>query len=433
MDEITTILLNIYDTAMSHWLTLGEQRQLALLMMLSGALGALPVLLRLMRKEPKATAQTTSEVAKPASVDESLENISKQAEATVSTPAAKPVDASWLGGLQKTRQALSSKLQQIFSSDTKTEELFSQLEELLITSDMGVKTTKLLLANVKEQTDLLTPEVIRSSLYDQILEIMTTDSVPEIVPEKINGEPLVIVVIGVNGVGKTTTIGKLAWQFGAQGKKVMIAAGDTFRAAAEQQLQIWADRSGATVSSGAPNAKPSTVVYEAVHQAKREGFDVLIVDTAGRLHTRVNLMNELQNVLHILNRELPGSPHETILVLDATTGQNALQQAIDFNACAPLSGIIITKLDGTPKGGIVVAISHELGIPIRYVGIGEQATDLKLFSAEEFTDALFADEEMSSEEVSQGHSKVREVEQSSPETSNEAGSNRRVVRRREHT
>ncbi|MCL4119886.1 UNVERIFIED_CONTAM: hypothetical protein GTU68_059524 [Idotea baltica] len=339
-------------------------------------------------------------------------------------------EIGWLGGLQKTRHALFGKLQAILKSSNAVEDIFTQLEELLISSDMGVKTTRALLAKVKEQTESLTPENIRISLQAEILDILSSETEPEIVPAKIGDDPLVIAVVGVNGVGKTTTIGKLAWQFGAQGKKVLIAAGDTFRAAAEQQLEIWAERAGASVVRGAENAKPSTVAYEAVHQAKKGGFDVLIVDTAGRLHTRVNLMNELQNILQIISRELPGSPHETILVVDATTGQNALQQAIDFNECAPLSGIVVTKLDGTPKGGIVVAISNELSIPIRYVGIGEQAVDLKLFSAQEFTDALFAeaDEELLEESIrldSQTGSLVADNE-ASPGT-------KKITRRRKHS
>ena len=256
---------------------------------------------------------------------------------------------------------------------------------------MGVKTTKLLLDQVKEEAVELKAAKVKESLQQKILDILSSETAPEIVPEKVEGMPKVIAVIGVNGVGKTTTIGKLAWQFGAQGKKVLIAAGDTFRAAAQQQLEVWAHRAGASIIQGAENAKPSTVAYEAVHEGIKQNADVVIIDTAGRLHTRVNLMNELKNVLSIIDRELPGSPHETLLVVDATTGQNALQQAIDFNKTAPLSGVIVTKVDGTPKGGIVVAIKNELDVPIRYIGVGEQATDLKLFSAPEFSDALFAD------------------------------------------
>ena len=419
MQELQTKLLNVYDLLVSMWLTIGETRQLALLLVLSGGLGFILSLLRLQRRKIESDVDFAS------SAEKSEESTSNESEllADADIPSQKDSGASVFGGLRKTRQALSSKLQKIFSSNAHLDELYAQLEELLITSDMGVATTKKLLDNVRQEVQQPNPETIRQNLYSQVVEILSNDEEPEIVPRKVGNDPLVIAVIGVNGVGKTTTIGKLSWQFAAQGKRVLIAAGDTFRAAAQQQLEVWAERSGATVVSGADNAKPSTVAYEAVHQAKREGYDVLIIDTAGRLHTRVNLMNELQNVMQLIGRELPGSPHETILVVDATTGQNALQQAIDFNQRAPLSGIIVTKLDGTPKGGIVVAIKHELGIPIRYIGVGEQATDLKLFSAEEFADALFAMDATPPDE-----SESIEL----PQSGDKESTGQRVVRKRRH-
>ena len=195
----------------------------------------------------------------------------------------------------------------------------------------------------------------------------------------------------MNGVGKTTTIGKLASRFTSQGARVLLAACDTFRAAAAEQIEVWAERSGVEVEKGADGAKPSTVAFAALQRAKSESFDVLLIDTAGRLHTRVNLMNELIAVVKLIERELPGAPHESLLVLDATTGQNALQQAKEFHDKVNLTGIIITKLDGTPKGGIVVAIRDELGIPIRYIGVGESIGDLRPFDAAEFVDALLAE------------------------------------------
>ncbi|MCL4138317.1 UNVERIFIED_CONTAM: hypothetical protein GTU68_064878 [Idotea baltica] len=229
-----------------------------------------------------------------------------------------------------------ARLGAIFSSKAKLDaESFASLEELLITSDLGVKTTAKLLESLKIRVESadenVTPEVLKKNLQSDIQRILDFGVDPEIIPVKREGQPLVVMVIGVNGVGKTTTIGKLAFQFSAQGAKVMIAACDTFRAAAVEQLSTWAERSGAEVVSGAEGAKPSTVAYQAVHRAKDEGFDVLIVDTAGRLHTRVNLMNELENVQNIIGREQAGAPHEVLLVLDASTGQNALQQAIEFN------------------------------------------------------------------------------------------------------
>ncbi|HQH27560.1 MAG TPA: signal recognition particle-docking protein FtsY, partial [Oligoflexia bacterium] len=209
---------------------------------------------------------------------------------------------------------------------------------------------------------------------------------------KVDGKPKVVLVAGVNGVGKTTTIGKLAHQFRSRGARVLLAACDTFRAAADEQLDIWAKRAGVEVVSGASGTKPATVAFQAVHRAVEESYDVLLVDTAGRLHTRVNLMNELVHVVQILGRELPGAPHETILVLDGSTGQNALQQARTFHERIKLTGIIVTKLDGTAKGGVIVPIKEELSVPIRYIGVGESITALRPFSAQDFTAALFAEE-----------------------------------------
>jgi fused signal recognition particle receptor len=380
MDSVTALFLNFYDLLSSSWVTLEEEQRLGILMIASGVLALLLLALRargrVLARRRYQTAQTT----------------------IAAVPATEVPATGWLGGLSKTRRAFGEKLQELFSGRGNKAELFERLEELLITSDLGVKTTALLLSRLRSsEVDFQDASELKRTLHREIRQILESEQAPEIVPMKKGENPLVIAVVGVNGVGKTTTIGKLAWQFGAQGAKVLIAAGDTFRAAAEQQLRIWAERAGAEIVTGADNAKPSTVVFEALQRASRERFDVVLIDTAGRLHTRVNLMNELQKIIQLIGREIPGAPHETILVVDASTGQNALQQAVDFNACAPLSGIVITKLDGTPKGGIVVAIKNEIDVPIRYVGIGEQATDLKLFSAEEFTDALFAVDQQDSE------------------------------------
>ncbi len=302
-------------------------------------------------------------------------------------------------GLEKTRRQFFSKFRALFRGETLPAESIEELEELLISSDLGVRTTSELIRRIKGLPEA-TEGSVRHELKELITSILKSDVAPEIVPVKREGQPLVIVVVGVNGVGKTTTIGKLAAQFKKQGARVLVGACDTFRAAASEQLGVWAERIGVEVVSGPDGTKPTTVAFQAVHRAKDEGFDVLIVDTAGRLHTRVNLMNELVSVLQLIEREQPGAPHESLLVVDATTGQNALQQAREFHQKAKLTGLVVTKLDGTPKGGIVVAIKDELGIPIRYVGVGESVESLRLFSPVDFVEALFQDEVSSSDELS---------------------------------
>ncbi|MCB0323922.1 MAG: signal recognition particle-docking protein FtsY [Bdellovibrionales bacterium] len=312
------------------------------------------------------------------------------------------------GGLSKTRKHFFSRLREVFGGRrTLGEAEYAALEELLISSDMGVKTSHALLEKlqaVAREEGELDESTVRARLKGLILEILSASGASEIHPSRQNGEPFVLLVVGVNGVGKTTTIGKLASKFKAEGHRVLLGACDTFRAAAVEQLQAWGRRTDIDVHAGPEGAKPATVAYEALARARSENYDVLIVDTAGRLHTRVNLMNELENVIRILARELPGSPHETLLVLDASTGQNALQQAREFHQRAALTGIVMTKLDGTPKGGITVAVRDELSIPIRYIGVGEGVDDLKPFSAQEFVDALFAEdgEQDSTPEGSEG-------------------------------
>ncbi len=319
-------------------------------------------------------------------------------------------------GLSATRRGFLGQLKALFSRENKLEErFFDELEEILITSDLGVKTTQKLLSQLRQETlhglpSALGEEQVISNLKRTIVEILKTTPPGEISKEN-HRTPYVILVVGVNGVGKTTTVGKLAAKFRTQGKKVLVAACDTFRAAASEQLEAWAAQAGAEIEFGGENEKPSTVCYRAIHRAQDENFDVLLIDTAGRLHTRVNLMNELKSVLHIIGREQPGSPEETILVVDASTGQNALQQAKEFHQAVALSGVIITKLDGTQKGGVVIAIKEELGIPIKYIGIGEGVEDLRSFSAEEFSEALFSEgneEFQGSSKISQ-HGKIRRL------------------------
>jgi fused signal recognition particle receptor len=265
-----------------------------------------------------------------------------------------------------------------------------ELEEILFTSDIGVTTTDELIDLLKEKlnrNELKEPTIIKTVLRDHILSFLKIPSLEHALPA--HGEPLVIMVIGVNGVGKTTTIGKVAHSFVLQGKNVMLVAADTFRAAAVEQLTIWGERAGAEVVKQRTGADPSAVVYDALSAALSRQTDVVLIDTAGRLHTKVNLMEELQKIHRVTGQKLPGAPHEVWLILDATTGQNAISQAEIFNNALGITSIILTKLDGTAKGGIVVGISKQLGIPIKYIGIGEKIDDLRPFNASDFVGAIF--------------------------------------------
>lgn len=291
-------------------------------------------------------------------------------------------------GLTKTREAIGKQISQVirsFSSDR--EEMLEELEETLIMADLGVNTamniTEKLRENVKEKK-LKTSEEIIDELKSILLGILTAN-----VKEESGSSQKAILIVGVNGVGKTTSIGKLASRYIAEGKKVVLAAGDTFRAAAGEQLDIWAKRSGADIIRHAEGADPAAVVFDAANAARARGADVLICDTAGRLHNNQNLMNELAKIRRVLERELPDASIDSYLVLDATTGQNALIQAQKFNEVANLSGIILTKLDGTAKGGIVISIADEMNLPIKYIGVGEKIDDLTEFNAESFVNALF--------------------------------------------
>lgn len=280
----------------------------------------------------------------------------------------------------------------------------------MISADLGVRTTELLLEDLRRKSsgmDQLSEDLLLSELKGSIREILRSSEAPELEAAKCGAQPRVVAIVGVNGVGKTTTIGKLANQLVSRGARVMVGACDTFRAAAVEQMELWADRCGATVVKGDENSKPSTVAYKTIHEAIDGEADVVLVDTAGRLHTRVNLMNELVGMIQLIGRELPGAPHETLLVVDATTGQNALQQAREFHERLNLSGIVVTKLDGTPKGGIVVAIKNELGIPVRYIGVGEGIEDLRPFSADEFVEGLFAESREAAPESVSARGEVR--------------------------
>ncbi len=302
----------------------------------------------------------------------------------------------WLGrlkkGLAKTQSRLSQGLERLVSGGAINAETMEELEELLITSDLGVKTSMALLtrlnAAVKSGQVKEAPE-LREWLKSEITGILKQVEGPLTAPPGHQG-PYVIMVTGVNGTGKTTTIGKLAMRFKQEGKSVLIGAADTFRAAAIQQLEVWAGRAGCQVVAHQEGADPSAVAFDALKAAVARKIDVLIIDTAGRLHTKVNLMEELKKVKRITGRELPGAPHETMLVLDATTGQNAVQQARMFNDALQVTGLVMTKLDGTAKGGIIVGISDEFKIPVRFIGVGEKIYDLQPFDAARFAEALFS-------------------------------------------
>lgn len=295
-------------------------------------------------------------------------------------------------GLKKTRDAVVNQIDGMLKSFTKIdEELFEELEELLIMGDVGMNTaTKItteLRARVKKEGVTDPNEVHR------LLREITADMLKGGEELNINTKPSVILVIGVNGVGKTTTIGKLANNLRRQGKTVLLAAADTFRAAAIDQLEIWADRAQCDIIKQKEGSDPAAVVYDAISAAKARGADVIIADTAGRLHNKKHLMGELNKISRIIDRELPDADKEFLIVLDATTGQNAVNQAREFKNAAGITGIVLTKLDGTAKGGVVLSIKEELGVPVKYIGVGEQMDDLQPFNAEDFAKALFTKSE----------------------------------------
>jgi fused signal recognition particle receptor len=297
--------------------------------------------------------------------------------------------------LTKTREALVEKVDGlIYGRMTVDEALYEELEEILIQSDVGVKTSLELVQKVRDEMKtrrLDDPTQLKPILKAELRKIFGDyDQEGPATLALEAGKPAVIIVVGVNGTGKTTTIGKLAYMLRQDGKKVLLAAADTFRAAAIEQLDIWAQRAGAQTIKHAEGADPAAVVYDAIQAGRARGYDVVIVDTAGRLHTKVNLMEELKKVFRVVQRELPGAPHEVLLVLDATTGHNAVTQARMFGEAVGVTGIVLTKLDGTAKGGIVVAIRDTLAIPVKLVGTGEKIDDLAYFSAGEFVEGLLA-------------------------------------------
>ncbi len=297
--------------------------------------------------------------------------------------------ASWLDrlkqGLSKTRDILNTDIEDLFKSGKKLDgTTLEQLEEILITADVGVQTTMTLMEKVS-RAKVEDADGLKAVLKKEILSLMK----PASDTPKLLSKPHVIMIVGVNGVGKTTTIGKLAAKFSSEGKKVLIAAADTFRAAAIEQISIWAERAGVDIVRHKDNADPAAVAFDGVESAVARKKDIVIVDTAGRLHTRVNLMEEVKKIKRAITKKIPDAPHDVWLVLDATTGQNAVSQAKQFNEDLGVTGLILTKLDGTAKGGVVISITNSLNIPLKYIGVGEGIDDLQSFDAAQFVQALF--------------------------------------------
>jgi len=325
-----------------------------------------------------------------------LRNLFKGDDKTHDESAAVDNQGNWFNrlksGLTKTRDQFLSQLSGLLRVGRRIDEnLMEEIEEILIQSDVGVDTTLTLMDNVRERVKsegLSDSSELASVLKSEILNLLGEDIPLQIKDEK----PYTILVLGVNGAGKTTTIGKLASRFTTNGHRVLVAAGDTFRAAAEDQLGIWCERAGAELIRGGENAEPASVVFDAIHAAKHRDADVLIVDTAGRLHTKKPLMDELSKIGRVMGRAHTGAPHEVLLVVDGTVGQNALMQAKIFNDAVPITGVAVTKLDGTAKGGIVIAVNAEIGAPVKLIGIGEKLDDLRDFAGTDFVEALFADE-----------------------------------------
>ena len=291
-------------------------------------------------------------------------------------------------GLQKTKASISNGITSIINSFTRIdEELFEELEEMLVMSDIGVETSVKICSELRvrvKRDGITDPSMIKTMMHEIIIEMLGEDT-----GLLLNTKPSVILVIGVNGVGKTTTISEMSLLLKNSGKKVVLGAADTFRAAAIDQLGVWAERAGVAMVKSVEGSDPASVVFDTIASAKSKGADVIICDTAGRLHNKKNLMDELAKIYRIIKRELPDSSVETLLVLDAATGQNAVNQAREFKNVADITGIVLTKLDGTAKGGIIVAIHNELGIPVKYVGVGEGIDDLQPFNAKEFADGIF--------------------------------------------
>jgi fused signal recognition particle receptor len=294
-------------------------------------------------------------------------------------------------GLTKSRETWVQKVGSIFQNREWDEQSLEDMEESLLTADVGLKATQKLMDTLRGLSPSGSEDLAQdmsSQLQQAMVKLLQdSDAAPRV--ESLSVRPWIVLFLGVNGVGKTTTIGKLAAQYKASGKKVLLVAGDTFRAAAVEQLEAWGQRAGVELIKHRAGSDPSAVVYDGMQAAKSRSVDVLLIDTAGRLHTKVHLIEELKKIRRVIGREQPGAPHETLLVLDATTGQNGLQQAKVFKEATEIDGIVLTKLDGTAKGGVIISIHEELGVPVRYIGVGEDVEDLQPFEAERFVEALF--------------------------------------------
>ncbi len=299
-------------------------------------------------------------------------------------------------GLEKTKESVFSRISRAIIGKSKVdEEVLDNLEEILITSDVGVETTLRIIKRIEERVSkdkFMSTSELNSILREEISALLSENSSGEIADFDVesNNLPYVIMVVGVNGVGKTTTIGKLAHQFKKKGYSVMLGASDTFRAAAVDQLSIWADRVGVPVVSHGMNADPAAVAFDTLKSAVAKNVDVVIIDTAGRLHNKINLMNELSKIRNVMKKVIPDAPHEILLVLDASTGQNAIEQAKQFTVATDVNALALTKLDGTAKGGVVIGISDQFKIPVKYIGVGEKIDDLQVFNSKEFVDSLFS-------------------------------------------
>lgn len=300
-------------------------------------------------------------------------------------------------GLEKTKQSFFSKIARTIVGKSKVDdEVLDNLEEILITSDVGVETTLKIIERIEERIakdKFLGTSELNRVLKEEIAGLLSENNSNDIsgfTYAKQNGDPYVIMVVGVNGVGKTTTIGKLAHHLKDEGKKVVLGAADTFRAAAVDQLIIWAERVGVPIVQQGMGADPASVAFDALSSAKAQSADVVIIDTAGRLHNKVNLMNELSKIRRVMEKVIPGAPHEVLLVLDGSTGQNAFEQAKQFSVATNINALAITKLDGTAKGGVVIGISEQMKIPVKYIGVGEGINDLQLFNREEYVESLFS-------------------------------------------
>ncbi len=340
----------------------------------------------------EAEVAVDAEEAEEQTAEEDAEDASEEVSEEPAEPKKKGFFARLVAGMSKTRAGLADGLRSLFHGSKIDEDFYEELEEILIMADIGVATTGDILESLREKVKeqhIKEPAECRQLLMDTIREQMT-------VPEDayaFENCPSVIMMVGVNGVGKTTTAGKIAGAMKAEGKRVLLAAADTFRAAATEQLTEWSHRAGCEIISAKEGADPAAVVFDAVNAAKARKADVLICDTAGRLHNKKNLMDELGKINRVIDREYPEAHRETFVVLDATTGQNALVQAREFNEIADITGIVITKMDGTAKGGIVVAIQKELGIPVKFIGVGEKLDDMQRFDPNAYVEALFATED----------------------------------------